>query len=398
WVWDSSGDRYLDFYNNVPSVGHCHPDVVAALVRQASAININTRYLHESLIELAESLAAKLPPHLDNCVFACTGTEVNDLAVQVARQVTGNYGVLVGAHCYHGNSDLVLKLSTSSYPEDERPDWLAVFEVPDPYRGSYTGDPSGACDYYLAQARDALDAMEAKGHQLAALLVEPAFEAHGVVVPPPGYLIALCEEVRKRGGLVIADEVQGGYCRMGTHWWSYQHHNIEPDMVTCGKPMGDGHPLSALVTRRDVAESYSKKYDYFNTFAGNPVSASVGKAVIDVIDRENLLQLVTDSGAYLSEKLRELETRHDVIGCVRGYGMFQGLDIVTDPKKKTPISSKQLRHLGTLVVREGVLTGTSGRYENVLKIRPPLPATREHVDIAVNAIDKALTKFAEELS
>ena len=398
WVWDADGRKYLDFYNNVPSVGHCHPDVLAALIKQASAINISTRYLHNSIVEFAEALTSKLPNHLDNCVFACSGTEANDLAIQMARHITGNHGVLVAEFTYHGNSDLVLKLSNDSYPVEDRPDWLATFEVPDPYRGIYADKEPDTGNLYLAQACEQLDAMEARGHKLAALLIEPAFEAHGVVKVPDGYMNALCDEVRRRGGLIVADEVQCGYCRMGEYWWGFEHYGIRPDIVTCGKPMGDGHPVSVVVSSRDHATNFSYKYEYFNTTGGNPVSSAVGKAVIDVIDREGLLQTVTDSGVYLTEKLAALAERHEVIGATRGYGMFQGLDLVLDANAKTPISRTQLRHVTTLIADEGLLTGTSGRYGNVLKLRPPLPATREHVDIALEAVDRGLRRFAETLT
>ncbi len=397
WLWDVEGRKYLDFYNNVPSVGHCHPKVLEALIKQASTLNVSTRYLHESIVEYAEGLTAKLPSHLESCVFACSGTEVNDLAIQIARHVTGAEGVLVAEYSYHGNSGVVLRLSTDSYPKEERPDWLATFEVPDLYRGSYTDDDPDAGRKYFVQAVEQLNALEARGYKLAALLFDSSFEAHGVIRAPDGFIQALCKEVRSRGGLVITDEVQCGYCRMGDYWWGFQHYNLEPDIVTGGKPMGDGHPISVLVTTREHAENFSRKYEYFNTTAGNPVSSAVGKAVIDVIDQENLLNRVTDSGVYLTEKLRELKQRHEIVGRTMGYGMFQGLDLVVDSKKKTPITRKQLRHLTTLVAGEGVITGTSGRYGNVLKLRPPLPAKREHVDIAVDAFDRALTKFVKTL-
>ncbi len=397
WLWDADGNKYLDFYNNVPAVGHCHPHVTEALIKQATAVNVSTRYLHEAVIELAEALSSKLPDHLDSCTFACSGTEANDLAIQMARHISGNQGVLVAEFTYHGNSDLVLRLSTDSYPMDERPDWLATFEVPDPYRGIYADDEPDTCEKYLDQARAQLDALQARGHKPAALLVDSSFEAHGVIRAPQGYLAALCDEVRGRGGLIVADEVQCGYCRMGEHWWGFQHHGVQPDIVTCGKPMGAGQSLSATVTTREHAEHFSRKYGYFNTTGGNPVAAAVGKAVIEVIDQENLLPSVTDTGAYMAEKLKALAERHEIVGAARGYGLFQGLDLVLDPDKKTPISRDQLRHLTTLVAQEGAITGTTGRHGNVLKLRPPLPAKPDHVDLAIEAVDRGLTKFAASL-
>ena len=270
WLWDADGRKYLDFYNNVASVGHCHPEVVAALADQAGKLNISTRYLHEAIVAFAEALTAKLPAHLDTSYFACTGTEANDLAIQVARHVTGNTGVLTGEFCYHGTSTLVLALSTDSYPENDRPEWLATFEVPDLYRGSFGQDDPLAAQKYLAQAVQQLDALEARGHQLAAALIDCSFDNIGVVRPPEGFMQGLFAEVRRRGGLLIADEVQAGYCRMGTHWWGFQHHGMEPDLVTCSKPMGDGHPISVMVTSRDTAGRFAEKYSYFNTTAEIP--------------------------------------------------------------------------------------------------------------------------------
>lgn len=397
WLWDTDGTRYLDFYNNVPSVGHCHPKVLEALVKQASLLNVSTRYLHDAVVEFAEALTEKLPSHLDTCYFACTGTEANDLAVQMARHLTGNQGVLVGEYCYHGNSTLVYALSTDSYPAEERPDWLAVFEVPDPYQGSFDPDDTAASQRYLASAIEQLDKLEARGFKLAAALIDSSFDNIGVVIPPPGFMSGLFNEVRRRGGLLIADEVQAGYCRMGTHWWGFQHHGMEPDIVTCSKPMGDGHPISALVTTRIHAQGFAEKVNYFNTTAGNPVSSAVGKAVLEVFDEEGLLQRATETGAYLSRQLNDLSLRHELVGTARGYGMFQGLEIVSDAGHKTPVSHAQTRHLTTLIAREGLITGISGINGNVVKLRPPLIAEKEHVDLAVEALDRALTRYAQEI-
>ena len=396
WLWDADGRKYLDFYNNVASVGHCHPDAVSALAAQAGQLNVSTRYLHDAIVEFAEALTAKLPDHLDTCYFACTGTEANDLAIQVARHVTGNSGVLTGEFCYHGTSSLVLALSTDSYPPQERPEWLATFEAPDLYRGSFGEDDPQAAQKYLARAVEQLDALEARGYKLAAALIDCSFDNIGVVRPPDGYMQGLFAEVRRRGGLLIADEVQAGYCRMGTHWWGFEHHAMEPDIMTCSKPMGDGHPVSVMVATRDLAGKFAEKYSYFNTTAGNPVAGAVGKAVIDILDREGLLERSTGTGAYMAERLAELATRHVQVGTARGYGMFQGLEIVRDRQTKTPITTAQARHLTTLIAEEGLITGTSGIHGNVIKIRPPLIAEREHVDLAVDALDRSLKRFSEE--
>ncbi len=396
WLWDKAGRKYLDCYNNVPSTGHCHPDVVEALSNQAATLNTNTRYLHEAIVEFGEMITAKLPEGLDVCMLVCTGTEANDLAVQIARHVTGNYGAVVSEASYHGNSDLVLKLSTDVYPVEERPDWLAVTEPPNLYRGPFTRADDGPGAGYMELARRELDALGARGHAPAALLLEPMWESNGPMVAPADYPKALCDEVRARGGLIISDEVQAGYCRTGKNWWGFQHYDIIPDIVTCGKPMGAGHPLAMVATRRDIAEKFARKYSYFNTFAGNPVSAQVGKAVIEVIDGEKLGENCENTGNYFNAELAKLQEKHDLIGDVQGRGLFYGIDLVTDPASKTPFTRDEIRHLGSLIVDEGVITGTCGRYGQVLKLRPPLVFSREHADIAVAAIDRGLTRFAAE--
>ena len=392
-LWDADGREYLDCYNNVVSVGHCHPHVVEALSRQAAKLNTHTRYLHENVVELAERLTAKLPEPIEVCVFTCTGTEANDLATLIAREVTGRQGMAVSECSYHGVSELVRTLSTGSYPKEKRPDWLAVLEPPNLYRGPFRYDEPDAASKYLEMAVEQLDAMEQRGHQLAALMVDLVWDSNGPLNAPLDYVQGLCAEVRRRGGLIIVDEVQSGYCRSGNHWWCADNFGITPDIVTCGKPMGDGHPLAMMATSREIAQRYSESYHYFNTFGGNPVSAAVGNAVIDVIENENLLQNVTDTGHYFEIRLNELADRQPLIGDVQGCGLFWGLDMVNDPETRTPFDDPQMRKLGSLIVDEGVITGTSGRYDQILKLRPPLIFGKPEVDRAIAAIEAALDRF-----
>ncbi len=392
-LWDTAGRQYLDCYNNVVSVGHCHAHVVDALCKQAATLNTHTRYLHEGIVEFGEMLVAKLPGDIDTCVFTCTGSEANDLATQIARHITGNQGMVVTEASYHGVSELTRRLSTDSYPVQDRPDWLAVIEPPNLYRGPYQRDDSQAGQKYLQHARQQLDLMEQRGHKPAAVMIDLVWDSNGPLVAPRDYVLGLCEEVRNRGGLVIADEVQSGYCRSGENWWSCDNYGIQPDILTCGKPMGAGHPLALMATTRAIMNDYSEVYHYFNTFGGNPVSAAVGKAVIEVIDNEGLLQNAQETGAYLEAGLRELATRHPLIGDVQGCGLFWGLDMVSDPETREPLTQQQMRHLGSLVVEQGVITGTSGRFGQVLKLRPPLVFSRSDADTALAAIDAALNNF-----
>ena len=389
-LWDVNGRQYVDSYNNVVSVGHCHPHVVEALCKQAATLNTHTRYLHSTIVELGEMLIERMPGDIDTCIFTCTGSEANDLATQIARHVTGNQGMVVTEASYHGVTELTRRLSTDSYPPEDRPDWLAVIEPPNLYRGPYRRDDPDAGQKYLAQACEELDRLEQRGYRPAAVMIDLVWDSNGPLVAPPDYLHGLCAEVRKRGGLVIADEVQAGYCRSGEHWWTSDIYGLKPDFLTCGKPMGAGHPLSLMATTRAISDEYSRQYHYFNTFGGNPVSAAVGKAVIEVIEAEGLLANARDTGAYLEAGLRELATRHQTIGDVQGRGLFWGLDMVNDAASMAPFSEAQMRRLGSLIVEQGVITGTSGRYGQILKLRPPLVFSRDDAEQTLAAIDHAL--------
>jgi len=389
WLFDADGRRYLDCYNNVASVGHCHPHVVAALSRQAATLNTHTRYLHENVIAYAERLSATLPGDLEVCMFVCTGTEANDLAVRIARAVTGNDGVLVTENAYHGNSTTVYQLSTEEYPAAERPAYLEAVEAPCNYRGRFREPGPGAALGFAGLLEPAIERLADRGHRPAMFLSDNIFSSNGVLTPPPEYLREVYRRVRAAGGLAVADEVQSGLCRLGDHYWGFQDAGVVPDIVTMGKPLGDGHPLAAVVTTPAIAERFARKYDYFNTFGGNPVSAAVGLAVLEVIEQEDILRHVHDTGAGLMDGLRGLMARHSLIGDVRGKGLFYGVEIVRDRDTREPASRESAR------VREhlrehGILLGTSGPFNNVIKIRPPLVFNREHAALLLEGLDEAL--------
>jgi 4-aminobutyrate aminotransferase-like enzyme len=387
WLWDAQGRIYLDCYNNVASVGHCHADVVAALTQQASTLNTHTRYLHENVVELSESIAAKMPGDLSVCMFVCTGTEANDLATRIARAVTGNQGMLVSEFSYHGSSTLVYTLSTAD--SDDRPDWLSVFEPPCQYRLAFAGDD--LLDGYVGSVRSAIGELIQKGQQPAAIMIDSIFDCPGTIEAPAGYFKQVYETVREAGGLVIADEVQSGYCRTGK-WWGFAHDEVVPDIVTLGKPMGAGHPLAAVVTTPEIAEKFAARSGYFNTFGGNPVSAAVGKAVIDIIDKENILENVVRIGAFTRTGLEMLQEKYEVIGDVRGRGLFLGLDLVKDRILKTP-DPEAARQMANMMKDEGVLLSTHGRYENTLKIRPPMVFSRDNAEQLLVALEVCFGKL-----
>jgi 4-aminobutyrate aminotransferase-like enzyme len=393
WLFDADGNRYLDCYNNVPCVGHAHPRVVEALCRQAGLLNTHTRYLHEHVVELGERLGAMLPGELSACYFVCTGTEANDLAVQIARVVTANEGVVVTERSYHGNSDLVGRLSTDSYPAEERPDWLGVVEPPNAYRGPFRAPEPDLGTRYAELVDAELDALADRGHLPAAMLVDTSWDSNGVLVAPDDYVTRSAELVRRRGGLVVADEVQAGYCRLGTHFWGHAHYDVVPDIVTIGKPMGAGHPVAAVVTTPEIAARFAERRNYFNTFGGNPVSAAVALAVLDVIDDEQLLDHATATGSALGLGLAELAARHELIGAVQGRGMFWGLDLVADRGTREPLAYADAKRIATGLRHRGILAGVTGRYTNVLKLRPPLPFAQEHADLLLTELDGLLAGF-----
>ena len=393
WLYDVDGKRYLDCYNNVPSVGHAHPRVVAALARQTGLLNTHTRYLNEHVVELAERLGASLAGELSSCFFVCTGTEANDLAVQIARVVSGNHGVVVTERAYHGNSDLVGKLSTDSYPESERPDWLGVVEPPNTYRGPFRAPEPELGARYAALVGDAVAELDARGHGVAAMLIDTSWDSNGVLIAPDDYVERAAMAVRAAGGLVIADEVQAGYCRLGRNFWGHANYGLVPDIVTVGKPMGAGHPVAAVVTTPEVAARFAERRNYFNTFGGNPVSAAVALTVLDVIADEDLLSNSRTTGALIGAALADLASRCDLIGNVQGSGMFWGLDLVADRATREPVAYADAKRLASALRNRRVLTGVTGRYTNVLKLRPPLVFRPEHVELLVETLDDLLSTF-----
>ena len=390
WLYDSDGRKYLDCYNNVASVGHCHPHVLKALATQASMLNTHTRYLHENVVRYAERLGDTLPGNLNVCMFVCTGTEANDLAFRIARTVTGNEGAIVTEEAYHGNSIVVTELSTEEYPATERPDYLEAVEAPNPYRGSYRYDELELGEKYAGFADQAIEKLAERGKRPAMFICDNIFSSNGILTPPPAYLQGIYRKVRAADGLIVADEVQSGLCRLGDHMWGFEDSEVIPDIVTMGKPIGDGHPLAAVVTTPEIAEEFARKFHYFNTFGGNPVSAAVGLAVLDVIEDENILQNVNCVGEYLGESLRALARQHDLIGDIRGKGLFYGLELVRDRVSRKPATEEALR-LIELLRENGVLISVTSELNNVLKIRPPMVFSQENADLLLDQLSQALS-------
>jgi 4-aminobutyrate aminotransferase-like enzyme/Ser/Thr protein kinase RdoA (MazF antagonist) len=380
WLYDDEGNRYLDVYNNVPHVGHCHPHVVDAIAKQARQLNTNTRYMHALILELAERITQKMPEPLSVCTFVCTGTEANELAWRMSKLVSGNRGALVTHHAYHGNADATIQFSPEELPLDKLPPHVQTLSAPISNHAFQTPD-SGIST--------AIGALKEAGHHPAMLLLDTAYTSDGIYTTPEGYLSALYAKTRAAGGLCVADEVQAGFGRLGHHFWGFQFDNVVPDIVTLGKPMGNGHPLAAVVTRPEIAAALADDTGYFNTFGGNPVSCAAGLAVLDVIEMEDLQRNALEVGQYLRDRFAVLQKEYPVIGEAHGAGLLQGLDII----KPGGAPDLQLAdHLLNHMRENGVLIGTTGPYYHVLKIRPPIVFKKEHAGILLAALVNALNE------
>ncbi len=386
WLYDANGRRYLDMYNNVPHVGHCHPRVVEALHRQQQTLNTHTRYLHENVLNYAERLTGKLPDGLDIAMFSCTGSEANELALRLARTYTGNMGTIVTSFAYHGNTYAIAQISTEDTCPEGRGNGVVTITAPDMYRGYNKAD---AADHYAAQVAAATKTLQDRGVGVAALIVDTIFSSEGVVTLPADYLRKAVDIVHDAGGLFIADEVQPGFGRTGTHFWGFERHEVMPDIVTMGKPMGNGHPLSATITRREIVEAFADQAHYFNTFGGNPVSCAAGLAVLDVLEEERLQENALKVGAYIRDGIKKLATRFELIGDVRGSGFFIAVELVTDRQKKTP-ATKQADWIVNDLRKRGVLTSSTGPDENSLKLRPPMVLSQNDADFMLQQLADSL--------
>ncbi len=389
WVYDADGHRYLDAYNNVPHVGHSHPHVVEALARQAGMLNTHTRYLHEGIVAYAERLLATFDASLSNIVFVCTGSEANELALRIARETTGHEGIISTSFAYHGNTAAVAQISSLFTPPERRGPHVRTIPVIDPWRDRRGRSDAELVEAYAGEVRKAIEDFQAHGVKLAGILLCTAQSAEGLPNVPAGYLARVTQIVRAAGGLVIADEVQGGFGRFGTHMWGHAALGAVPDIVTMGKPMGNGHPLAGVVTRPDLLEPFEERNLYFNTFGGNPVSAAAGMAVLEVLEREHLMENARTTGAYVVNQLNRLMDRHPLIGDVRGKGMFFAVELVTDRNARTPATA-QAKRLINLMRERGVLISRIGINDNILKIRPPMPFKPEHADLLIDTLDQAL--------
>jgi len=389
WLYDSDAKRYLDCYNNVPSVGHCHPRVVDALCEQARTLNVHTRYLHENILTYAEQLLAKFDDSLNRAMFVCTGSEANDQALRIARTHTGKRGIICSNATYHGNTETVVKLSTIFGSGSDVDEDIRMVDWPDSYRTKNGLAADALYSAYAEQVSAAITSLQESGIGLAGMIVCPIFANEGLPVDPHQYLQKVIPLVRDAGGLYIADEVQAGFGRTGK-WWGHTDSGLTPDIVTLGKPMGAGHPLAGLIAKGDLIDEFQENEGYFNTFGGNPVSCAVGLAVLNVLEGERLIENAAEVGAYALQKFTELKERYEVIGDVRGNGLFFGMDLVSDRSKKTPDAGLAKRVVNEMR-NKGILMGNIGEHGNILKLRPPLCFSRENTDLLFETLDEVFS-------
>ena len=391
-LYDADGRAYLDAVNNVPHVGHCHPRVVEAGRRQMAVLNTNTRYLHERLVQYAERLSATLPEPLRVCFFVNSGSEANELALRLARGVTGSRDTIVVDVGYHGNTNAVVEISPYKFDGPGgagAPDHVHVVPTPDVYRGVYRGSSDDAGPRYAAHVAATVGRLAAGGRRAGAFIAESILSCAGQIVLPPGYLRGAYEAVRAAGGVCIADEVQVGFGRVGSHFWAFETQGVVPDIVTMGKPIGNGHPLGAVVTTPEIARAFANGMEYFNTYGGNPVSCAIGLAVLDVIRDEGLQGRARDAGGHLVNGLRALTSRHPLIGDVRGLGLFVGIELVRGRETREPAGT-EAGFVANRMRDKGVLVSTDGPFHNVLKVKPPMCFSVRDADRLVSTLDEIL--------
>ena len=393
-LYDETGRAYLDAVNNVPHVGHGHPRVVEAAQRQLAVLNTNTRYLHENIVRYAERLTACFPAPLRICYFVNSGSEANDLALRLARAYTGRRDIIVVGGAYHGHLTSLIEISPYKFdgPGGQgRPPFTQTVVMPDPYRGPYRDAGPEGGEKYAAHVQEAIERIRGEGRAPAGFICESLLSCGGQIVLPSGYLAAAYRAVRDAGGICIADEVQVGFGRVGTHFWGFETQGVVPDIVTMGKPIGNGFPLAAVVTTPEISAAFANGMEYFNTYGGNPVACAVGLAVLDVMRDEKLQNNAARTGARLKAGLERLKMKHPRVGDVRGLGLFLGVELVLDRESRTP-APRQAAYVAERMRDEGILISTDGPDRNVLKIKPPLVFDAADADLFVATLGRILAE------
>lgn len=393
WFYDEDALGYLDLINNVTHVGHANPAVISAATRQLRRLNTNSRFMYEGIATYAKRLTDTLPEGLDVVLFVCTGSEANDLALRISRQVTNREDVVVIDGAYHGNTTAVMGVSPNRYKGPGgrgAPPTTHEIPTPDRFRGPFRYDDPDAGAKYAALAQEVFERLAAEGRPPAAVIAESLMGTAGNIVFPDGYLKSVFDSARSVGAMCITDEVQVGVGRFGNHFWGFMEAGVVPDFVTMGKPLGNGHPVAAVVTTRAIADAFDDGVRYFNTYAGNPVSCAIGTAVLDYIEDHGLQENARVTGAYFLDELRSLQQRHRLIGDVRGHGLYLGIEITRDLATREPGTAEAME-LCELLKDNGVMNWPIGRSDNVLKLKPPMIVSPTEIDIFVSAMDEALT-------
>jgi 4-aminobutyrate aminotransferase-like enzyme len=398
YLYDDTGRAYLDVYNNVPLVGHSHPRVVRAAQEQLAVLNTNTRYLHENVIRYAQRLTELLPEPLRVCYFLNSGSEANELALRLARARTEREDIIVLEHAYHGHTNTLIDISPHKFngPGGRgRKPWVHVAPIADDYRGPYRRGDAQAGAKYAAHVGEILDRVRGEGRGVAAFIAETLPSVAGQIVFPPNYLAEVYRRVRAAGSVCIADEVQVGFGRLGTHFWGFETQGVVPDIVVFGKPIGNAFPLAAVVTTQEIAASFANGMEFFSTFGGNPVACAAGLAVLDVVRDEALQDRALRVGKYWITELRNLQECHGLIGDVRGSGLFLGVDLVRDRETREP-AAEQADYVVNRLRECGILAGTDGPHHNVIKLRPPLIFSEADADLFVATLESILQEDAAQ--
>ncbi len=391
YLYAADGRRYLDCYNNIPAVGHCNPHVVEAIARQASTLNVHSRYVSDNVVEYAERLLGTFDAEFDQVIFTCTGSEANDQALRMARMLGRGRGIICTNYSYHGNTAAVDQVSPLFHHERQYFTEVRTIPFPDSYRPLDGLSGEALLQAYLAKVQSAIDSFEEAGVGVAGMILCSIFANEGLPRVPPRFLEKATALVRKAGGLVIADEVQAGFGRTGA-MWGHELMGFVPDIVTMGKPMGNGYPVAALVSRADLIDAFRDKVFYFNTFAGAPVAAAAAGAVLDVIEQHHLVDNARVVGDYIRQRFSQLSKHYSLIGDIRGEGLWVGVELVRDRQTKEPATSETWR-LVNLLKNADVLANRIGEYDNVLKIRPPLIFTQENADELLDAVDSCIQRL-----
>ena len=380
WLYDKSGKKYLDVYNNVPVAGHCHPRIVASLTDQASKLNVHSRYVSDVVVDYSEKLISLHSDNLSKLQMACSGTEAVEVAIKMARIYTGGQGIICSNATYHGNSHETFRMTIGPF----EPEFRRV-TYPESYRPIKEGLlEEDLCTLYIKEVEKQIEGFNQDGIKLAGLIFCSIFANEGLPDFPKDYLSKVSKLVRDSGGVVILDEVQAGFGRTGT-WWGYELSNVSPDIAVMGKPMGSGLPVSGVVTTEEISDSFHEKAFYFNTTAATPLQAAVGGTVIDIIQEEGLIENAEKIGGYLKAELLKIKDDFDYLGDIRGPGLFIGLDIVDNKEDKNPDREKAIKIVEILKSR-GVLISNAGQYRNVLKLRPPLVFDSSHADFLLDEL------------